>query len=124
VARLAQLLGLVTALALSGATLASCGTGAAVADARHSCVDVTGALALQSRSEGPGLSAGRRHRLQNDALAELLRGTPAAAAATSIDGSWNPLMTTINEAERVPLADLTDTLRRMCRIANSSTPYL
>ncbi len=123
-ARLVRLLAVVTALGLSGAILASCGTGAAVADVRHSCVDVNKALALQSQSEAPGLSSARRHRLQSDALAVLLRGTAAAAAATSIDGSWNPLMTTINEAERVPLANLTRTLRRMCRIADSSTPYL
>ena len=36
-------------------------------------------------------------------MSELLKATPSAAAATSADGSWNPLMTTINEAERVPM---------------------
>ncbi len=41
-----------------------------------------------------------------------------------MDGSWNPLMTAINEAERVPIPDLTDTLRRLCRIADSQTPYV
>jgi hypothetical protein len=33
-------------------------------------------------------------------------------------------MTTINEAERVPLLDLEASLTRLCRIADSQTPYL
>jgi len=57
-------------------------------------------------------------------MSTLLRATPAAAAATSLDGSWNPLMTTINEAERVPLKNLIPSLTRLCQVANSSTPYL
>ncbi len=104
--------------------LSACGTGGAVGDARASCVYVHRALALQARSHAPGLSGARRAALQARAVAVLLKGTPAAARATSSDGSWNPLMTTINEAERVPLEDLVATLTRMCSIANSSTPYL
>jgi hypothetical protein len=57
-------------------------------------------------------------------MAELLKGSSSAAAATSSDGSWNPLMTTISEAERVPLQDLVPALTRMCKVANSTTPYL
>ena len=105
-------------------SLASCGTGSAIADARHSCVDVKLALAIERQSEQPGLSASRRNTLQDNALSELLRATPSAAAATSIDGSWNPLMTTINEAERVPIANLVASLTRLCKVADSSTPYL
>lgn len=123
-ARLGRSLGFVAALTLASVLLASCGSGGAIADVRSSCVFVHRALALQAQSEQPGLSSGRRARLQSDALAELLKGTPSAAAATSIDGTWNPLMTTINEAERVPLRFLVPTLTRMCKIADSSTPYL
>ncbi len=116
---------LVAAALLSAALgLSACGTGGAVADARASCVYVHHALALQARSRAPGLSGARRAALQSRAVAVLLKGTPAAARATSSDGSWNPLMTTINEAERVPLEDLVATLTRMCSIADSSTPYL
>ncbi len=57
-------------------------------------------------------------------MSDLLKATPGAAAATSIDGSWNALMTTINEAERVPLNDLVPSLTRLCKVADSSTPYL
>jgi hypothetical protein len=82
------------------------------------------ALVLERQSEQPGLRAGRRSTLQANALSELLKATPSAAAATSIDGSWNPLMTTINEAERVPISHLVDSLTRLCKVADSPNPYL
>ncbi len=109
---------------MASVSLASCGSGSAVADVRHSCVDVKRALVIERQSEQSGLSASRRRKLQNNALSELLMATPSAAAATSIDGSWNPLMTTINEAERVPIANLVAPLTRLCKVADSSTPYL
>ncbi len=82
------------------------------------------ALVIERRSEQPGLSTKRVAALQANAMSELLKGTRFAAAATSEDGSWNPLMTEINEGERVPLAHLAPSLTRLCRVANSSTPYL
>jgi hypothetical protein len=112
------------ALALAGALLAGCGTSGAVASARAACRHVHHAIDLQRASERPGISAERRSALQSRAQAELLAGTPDAASATSADGSWNALMTTINEAERVPLDYLIPALTRLCRVANSSTPYL
>jgi hypothetical protein len=124
VARLARAAVALTAILAAAAGLSACGTGSAVASARASCVYVGRALVLEGRARAPGIPASRRAELESGALATLLKGTPEAARATSQDGSWNPLMTTINEAERVPLADLVPTLRRMCRIANSSTPYL
>lgn len=104
--------------------LGSCGVGGAVADARQSCRGVRAALALQKKSEQPGISASQRSEFQAGAMSALLKATPSAAAATSIDGSWNPLMTTINEAERVPLSDLAPALTRLCQVADSATPYL
>lgn len=123
-ARLTRALGLVATLTLASVALASCGTSGAVSDARHSCVDVKRALATQRQSEEVGLTPARRTTLEARALSQLLKATPSAAAATSIDGSWNPLMTTINEAERVPLANLVTSLTRLCKVADSSTPYL
>lgn len=112
------------ALALAGVALSSCGTSGALTDARASCVLVQRALAIQSRSEAPDLSAAQRAALEGRAMSELLKATPAAAEATSIDGSWNALMTTINESERVPLKNLVPSLTRLCRVADSSSPYL
>jgi hypothetical protein len=82
------------------------------------------AIALQSQSEAPTLTATRRSALQGQAMSELLKATPSAADATSLDGGWNALMTTINESERVPLRDLVPSLTRLCKVADSSTPYL
>ena len=115
---------LVVSLVVTGGLLSACGSGGAVADAQQSCRYVHTSLALYDRSLVPTLDAGARTRLQARALSELLRATPAAAAATSIDGSWNPLMTTINEAERVSLQELIPALRRLCSVADSATPYL
>jgi hypothetical protein len=111
-------------LSVASVSLASCGTNSAVSDARKSCVDVTRALAIERQSEQPGLSGAKQRSLEAAALSRLLKATPFAAAATSADGSWNALMTTINESERVPLANLVPSLTRLCKVADSSTPYL
>jgi hypothetical protein len=104
--------------------LSACGTSGAVTDARASCVLVKRAIELQTRSEATSLSASQRSRLEGRAMSELLKATPAAADATSLDGSWNALMTTINESERVPLKDLVPSLTRLCKVADSSSPYI
>ena len=123
-ARLVRVLTPIVALVLASVVLASCGTSGAVTDARASCVLVKRAISIQTRSEAPDLSASERATLEGRAMSELLKATPKAADATSIDGSWNALMTTINESERVPLKDLVPSLTRLCRVADSSTPYL
>ncbi len=116
--------GLVAALLGASVVLSARGAGTATSQARTSCRFVTHALALQTRSEAPGLSATQRDVLRGQAMSELLRGSAAAARATSSDGSWNALQTTIEEAERVPLTDLAPALRRLCKVADSTTPYL
>ncbi len=123
-ARLVRLAGSLAALTAAGVLLASCGTASATSEVRHSCVYVKRALAIETQSQQPGLTPARRSSLESNAISELLKATPSAAAATSIDGSWNPLMTTINEAERVPIPDLTAALTRLCRIADSQSPYI
>jgi len=124
VARVVRLLIPFSALVLSSVVLSSCGTNGAVADARASCVLVKRAVALQSQSEVPTLTPTQRNSLEGQAMSELLKATPKAADATSIDGSWNALMTTINESERVPLKNLVPSLTRLCKVADSTTPYL
>ena len=123
-ARLTRILGTVVALVITSVALSSCGTSGAVTDARAACVLVQRAITLQNQSDAPGLSATRRATLKGQAMSELLKATPKAADATSLDGSWNALMTTINESERVPLTNLVPSLTRLCRVANSSSPYL
>jgi hypothetical protein len=111
-------------LIAAGLVLSACGNGGAVSDARASCRSVHAALVLQKQSEQSGLTSAQQSRLQSRALSELLMATQPAADATSLDGSWNPLMTTINEAERVPLVNLVPALTRLCRVADSTSPYL
>ena len=123
-ARVARVLVPLSALVLASVVLSSCGTSGAVTDARASCVLVKRALAIQTRSQAPNLTPAQRANLEGRAMSELLKATPAAADATSIDGSWNALMTTINESERVPLKNLVPSLTRLCKVADSSTPYL
>ena len=123
-ARVARVLVPLSALVLASVVLSSCGTSGAVTDARASCVLVKRALVIQSRVEAPNLTPAQRATLEGRAMSELLKATPAAADATSIDGSWNALMTTINESERVPLKNLVPSLTRLCKVADSSTPYL
>ncbi len=123
-ARLARLASVLAALTVASVLLASCGNSGAIADVRQSCIYVKRALAIEVQSEQSTNSTARRRTLQANALSELLKATPSAAAATSIDGSWNPLMTTINEAERVPIPHLVDSLTRLCQVADSPNPYL
>jgi hypothetical protein len=124
VARVVRVLVPLGALVLASVVLASCGTSGAVTDARASCVLVKRALVIQTRSEASNLTAAQRAALEGQAMSELLKATPKAADATSIDGSWNALMTTINESERVPLKNLVPSLTRLCKVADSSSPYL
>lgn len=119
--RAAATLALVGASALA---LAGCGASGAVDQARQACTYVHRALVLDKQSQAPGLTAAEQSALTERAISTLLAGTKYAAAATSADGSWNALMTQINEAERVPLSELAPSLSRLCAVANSSTPYL
>ena len=123
-ARLVRVFRPLAVLALTSVVLSACGTSGAVTDARASCVLVKRAIELQTKSEATSLSAPQRSRLEGRAMSELLKATPAAADATSLDGSWNALMTTINESERVPLKDLVPSLTRLCKVADSSSPYI
>ena len=123
-ARIAPRLFLFVPLLAAGIVLSSCGSSGAIADARTSCRSVKAALMLEKQSERSGLSSAQQYRLQARAMGDLLKATQPAANATSLDGSWNPLMTTINEAERVPLSNLIPALTRLCRLADSSSPYL
>lgn len=122
-ARLGRL-SVVGLVAVSALALSACGTGAAVTDARTSCGFVKSALIIEAHSLALHLTTAQRNFLRGEAMGELLKGSAPAAQATSADGSWNALQTTIQEAERVPLSDLIPALTRICQVADSATPYL
>jgi hypothetical protein len=122
VARLARRTWMCVGLLVGATLLAGCGFGAGVSEARQACGYVGHALKLEKLAEGA--SGAKKIRLENNAMAVLIRATPFAARATTADGQWNALQTTIGEAQRVPISDLASSLRRICKVANSSSPYL
>jgi len=85
---------------------------------------VASAIRLQDESDAATATSAEVTRLRARALGEILKATSYAAQATSSDGSWNPLMTTLGEAQRVPLEKLFPALKRICSVANSNEPYL
>ncbi|MEI8051900.1 MAG: hypothetical protein WCI12_10760 [Actinomycetes bacterium] len=108
---------------VAGIALSACGNGAAISQAKiacdridHSIRDLQRATAKEGTPEGAILKA--------KAQSELLSALAPAAAATSADGSFNALMTTISEAGRVPEALLVDALAAQCKVVKSNTPYL
>jgi hypothetical protein len=122
VARLARRAAICAGLLVSATMLTGCGFGAGVTDARQACGYVNHALKLEKLALGATGAA--KVRLESNAMATLIRATPFAARATSADGQWNALQTTIGEAQRVPISDLAPSLRRICKVANSASPYL
>lgn len=123
-ARLTRPIAVAASLSIGALVLSACGTGAAVTDARTACGFISKAIAIEHRSLRPGITKAAQTALSNAALSELLHATPYSAAATSADGSWNPLQTTLEEANRVPLRFEVPALTRLCQVANSQTPYL
>jgi len=93
-----------------------------VSEARKACGFVGEALKISKQAQAA--TGAEQTRLANNAMATLIRATPFAARATSADGQWNALQTTIGEAQRVPITDLAPSLRRICQVANSASPYL
>jgi len=55
---------------------------------------------------------------------ELQAAEPLAAAATSADGQWNALMTTLNEVGQVDESHLISALQAQCAVANSDRSEL
>ena len=111
------------AAASAGLVLASCGSGAALSEARTACHGVQRSLATYAKAQqakDPVL----REQLTAKAQSLLLAAQAPAARATSGDGSFNALQTSISEASRVPEGLLVESLRRECQVVLSNSPYL
>lgn len=65
-----------------------------------------------------------RARDMRAAANDLNVAEPLAAQATSSDGRWNALMTTLNEIGQVDEGHLISALRAQCGVANSQDPAL
>ena len=114
----------VAAVVAASLALTACSHGAAVSNAKTACERVTSSLATLKASRAPGLSATEAANLEAKAKAELFSALHYAGEANSGDGSYNSLMTTIQEANRVPEALLVPSLSRQCSVILSKTPYL
>lgn len=117
---------LLVALTLSAVVLSGCllGDGGALGHIRTSCHYVDRALRDMHRAQALGVTSLAGQRLLDEAGSELTAAMGPAAAGVSADGSWNALMTTLSEANRVPETNLIPALTRICGIAESNSPYL
>jgi hypothetical protein len=103
----------------SAIVFAACSESSGLGLARQACGDVH----LSIVSYEAGMHASNRSTTSHDlkrATVELQKAEPLAAAATSADGQWNALMTTLNELGQVDEGHLISALRAQCAVANSS----
>ena len=110
-------------LVAAALALSACGSGGATAKARTACKKVDRSLAIYKKATTEPIPA-NSDELQNQSQALLLSALGDAARATSADGSFNALMTTLSEATRVPEGLLVASLSRQCKVVMSDTPYL
>jgi len=106
-------------VAVSAVALSACGDQSALALARQACGRVHSSIV----SYEAGMHATNRSTMQQDlrkANDELQAAEPLAAAATSADGQWNALMTTLNEVGQVDESHLIAALQAQCAVANSN----
>ncbi len=114
----APLAGLVAAWSV---LLAGCGAQAGVAEARQACVYVKSSIGLYERAQhDPG--GGQAGALLARAAADLEAAVPLAAGANTANPMFNPLMTTLQEADRVDEGHLLTALRAQCAMADSPNP--
>ena len=110
-------------VSLSALALSACGDQSALALARQACSDVHASIASYEAgihaTNSP--TADRDLRKAND---DLQAAEPLAAAATSADGQWNALMTTLNEAGQIDEGHLIAALRGQCAVANGDPSEL
>ncbi len=107
--------------ALGSLALASCGDQSALSLAREACVHVHRSIheydtALQEEGNA------QRVRDLRAATIDLQKAEPLAASATSADGRWNALMTTLSEFGQVDEGHLIQALQAQCAVADSNQP--
>jgi hypothetical protein len=98
-------------------TLSACGQQGGLALARQACVHVNRSVHDYQLSLVVGTTTSDVAQLRHTADVELRAALPLAAAATSDDGSWNSLQTTISESATVDESHLMPALRAQCKLA-------
>jgi hypothetical protein len=100
--------------------LSACGQQSGLDLARQACVHVNRSVHDFELSLAVGTSTTDAAQLRHTADVELRAALPLAAAATSDDGSWNSLMTTISESATVDESHLVPALTAQCRVASTN----
>jgi hypothetical protein len=109
--------------AFSALALAACGDQSALALAQQACGKVHASVVSYDagiQASNPSTKARDLKKAEND----LQEAEPLAAQATSADGQWNALMTTLNEIGQVDEKHLIAALQSQCAVANSGQPEI
>lgn len=112
---------LAASLVLAGGMLAACaGNGTALA--RQACGSVDRAVADYRAADGQVGEAAAQLRAR--ANRHLMDAQALAAQATSADGTWNAMMTILQERNKIGAQRVLPLLISTCKMARSSTPYI
>jgi outer membrane lipopolysaccharide assembly protein LptE/RlpB len=103
------------------ALVSGCSQQDALGLARQACAHVAKSMHFYDEGLTNPVNASARHELQ-EANNQLQDAEPLAAAATSDDGEWNALMTTLQESGRVDEGHLLVALKAQCAVANTPGP--
>jgi hypothetical protein len=108
---------------LSALLISACSQGSGLDLAREACTHVQASIrAYDAAFEATSHQAAERDLTV--ATNDLQTAEPLAAQATSADGQWNALMTTLNELGQVDEGHLLVALRAQCALADSNQPDL
>lgn len=110
----------VAAVAISGVALSACSNDGLTL-ARQACTHVDRSLTDYTKAQHASSSQVASADAK-EAFRQLEAALPLAAAATSADPRWNPLMTTLQEIGRTSEANLTEALQAQCASAAHPTP--
>jgi hypothetical protein len=122
VARLSRRIASAVAVVAAAAGLAACGGGANT-DAIATCHGVHLAIVAYDASLTAPTSASKQSDLLR-ATHEISLVQQDAAMANSSDGSYDALMTLVQQAEEVPFKDVVSSLTTVCKTIDSPTNYL
>ncbi|CAB4865818.1 unannotated protein [freshwater metagenome] len=99
---------------LSATTLAGCGRDG-LGEARQACGLANKGISFIQKSQAPGTTAAEADQLLRQARSAFLRGVGHAARATSANGRWNALMTTLQLSRHGSVTNVVPTLTQQCK---------
>jgi type IV pilus biogenesis protein CpaD/CtpE len=99
---------------VSALTLAGCGRDG-LGEARQACGFAQQGIALIEKSQQPGIAPVEADHLLRQARSAFIRGVGHAARATSANGRWNSLMTTLQLSRHGSVTHVVPTLTRQCK---------